>query len=263
MSLSARLSASSSRLLVPALLLATVAGAAGAQTAELPLGKSQPGRVTAEDGATYRVTVPAAGVLSVAVEGAGDLRLRVLDADGQPLPDGMADADLDGKMGRETVSVRVTEAGAYQVRVESLDDEAGAFEVGASFLAFPSFAKSADTDGRPSQARAAEIGKAIDDALDANAGDLRDWYVLTASQDGTLALATRKIGSDEELDLVLEVFAAGSYVEPVQQSDNDLEEDTSREGVTVAVRAGQKVYVRVRLQSGGAGRYRLSSSLMP
>jgi hypothetical protein len=255
--------ASFARLSGPVVLLASLAGTASAQSAELPLGKSQPGRITDGEGVTYRVTVPAAGVLSVAVEGAGDLMLQVLDADGQPLPDGRADADLDGKMGRETVSVRVTEAGVYQVRIEAFDDEAGAFDVGASFLSFPAFAKAADADGRPSQARALDVGKAMEDALDANAGDLRDWFVITPTQDGTLALATRKLGSDDELDLVLEVFNAGAYAEAVQQSDNDLEEDTSREGVTMAVRAGQKVYVRVRLQSGGTGRYRLSSSLMP
>lgn len=244
-------------------LLAVVSGAAGAQTSELPLGRSQSGRISDGQPATYRVTAPDAGVLSVAVEGAGDLKLQVLDADGQPLPDGLADADLDGKTGRETASVRIAEPGVYLVQVTPLDDEAGAFEVGASFLAFPAFAKAADPDGRPSRARALELGRAVEDALDSNAGDLRDWFVVTVAQEGTLALATRALGEGDGLDLVLEAFADGAFVEPLQQSDNDLQEDTAREGVTLAVRPGQKVYVRVRLQSGGAGRYRLSSSLLP
>lgn len=244
-------------------LLALASSAAGAQASDLPLGRSQPGRVANGQPATYRVTAPAAGVLSVAVEGTGDLKLQVLDADGQPLPDGLADADLDGKTGRETASVRIAEPGVYLVQVTPLDDDAGAFDVGAAFLAFPAFAKAADPDGRPSRARALDAGRAVEDALDSNAGDLRDWFVVTATQEGTLALATRALGEGEGLDLVLEAFADGAFVEPLQQSDNDLQEDTAREGVTLAVRAGQKVYVRVRLQSGGAGRYRLSSSLMP
>ena len=250
-------------LVASAVLLLLAPMTATAQATDLPLGKSQVGRMGDAEAVTYRVQVPAAGVLSVAVEGEGDLMLQVLDADGQPLPDGRSGSDLDGKMGREMVSARVTEAGTYLVRIEAFDDEAGAFELGASFLAFPAFAKAADPDGRPSTAKAITVGSAVDDALDADAGDQRDWFVLTAAKEGTMAIATRGTGTGEELDLVLEVFAEGAYTDPVQQSDNDLQEDVSREGVTIAVNAGQKVYVRVRLQSGGAGRYRVSSSLMP
>lgn len=228
----------------------------------LPLGSTSEGRVSAEAPADYRIAVPAAGVLSVVVDGSGDLVLQLLDADGQPLTDGRADSDLDGVGGREMLSVRVPEGGTYLLRVSDFEGGGSTYRVGTSFLAFPAFAKATDPDGRPSGAKAVTVGRSVEDALDPTAGDSRDWFVFTVQREGTLALATRAIGESDGLDLVLEAFLDGTFIEPTQRSDQDLQEDLSNEGLTLAVRAGQTVHVRVSTQSSGAGRYRLSSSLL-
>jgi hypothetical protein len=249
---------------LPAALLAVALGApAGLQAQQaLTLGGTTEGRLSGEAPLDYRITVPAAGVLSVVANGSGDLVLQLMDADGQPITDGRSDSDLDGVSGREMVSVRVTEAGTYKLRVSDFEGGGSTFQIGASFLAFPAFAKAADPDGRPSAAKPLTLGRAVEDALDPSAGDARDWFVFTAEKDGTVALVTRAIGENEGLDLVLEAFLEGDFIEPAQRSDQDLQEDMTNEGITLAVRAGQKVHVRVSAPSGSGGRYRLSSSLM-
>lgn len=238
-----------------------VPSAAQAQTT-LALGGTTEGRLTGEAPLDYRITVPGAGVLTLAADGSGDLVLQLMDADGQPLGEGRSDSDLDGVSGREMVSVRVTEGGTYLLRVTDFEGGGSSFRIGASFLAFPAFAKAADADGRPSGAKALTLGRPMEDALDQAEGDERDWFVYTAEKDGTLALATRSVGESEGLDLVLEAFLDGAFTEPAQRSDQDLQEDTANEGITLAVRAGQKVHVRVSTLSSGRGRYRLSSSLL-
>jgi hypothetical protein len=236
---------------------------AGAQAQPaLTLGTTTEGRLSGEVPLTYRITVPAAGVLSVVANGSGDLVLQLMDADGQPITDGRSDSDLDGESGREMLSVRLTEGGTYQLRVSDFEGGGSSFQVGASFLAFPAFAKAADPDGRPSTAKPLTVGRAVEDALDPSAGDARDWFVFTAEKDGTIALVTRAIGDNEGLDLVLEAFLDGEFIEPAQRSDQDLQDDMTNEGITLPVRTGQKVHVRVSAPSGSGGRYRLSSSLM-
>lgn len=232
-----------------------------AQTA-LPLGTTTEGRLSGDAPLDYRLTVPGAGVLSIVVDGSGDLVLQLMDADGQPLADGRADSDLDGVSGRELLSVRVTEGGSYRLRVSDFDGSGSSFRIGTSFLSFPAFAKAADPDGRPSGAQALTVGRPMEDALDPSAGDSRDWFVLTAEKDGTLALVTRAVGENEGFDLVLEAYLDGEFLEPAQRSDQDLQGEYANEGITLAVRAGQKVHVRVSTATGNGGRYRLSSSLL-
>jgi hypothetical protein len=249
-----------SAVLVAAVAL-TMPVAAHAQQA-LSLGTTSEGRITGESPLDYRITVPGAGVLTIVVDGTGDLVLQLMDADGQPITDGRSDSDLDGVSGRELLNVRLTEGGTYQLRVSDFEGNGSTFRVASSFLAFPAFAKAADADGRPSGAKALTVGRPMEDALDPSAGDSRDWFVFTAEKDGTLAIVTRAVGDNEGMDLVLEAYLGGDFIEPAQRSDQDLQEDMSNEAVTIAVRAGQKVHVRVTAQSGSGGRYRLSSSLM-
>ena len=54
---------------------------------------------------------------SVAVQGTSDLSLQLVDEDGQVMPDGSTDRDLNGNEGTELLSVTLTEPGAYRVRV--------------------------------------------------------------------------------------------------------------------------------------------------
>lgn len=242
------------------LLALTAPFDAYAQTV-LPLGATTEGRLSGEAPLDYRLTVPGAGVLTLLVDGGGDLTLQLMDADGQPLDDGRADGDMDGLTGREMLSVRVTEGGSYRLRVSDIEGSGSNFRIGTAFLEFPAFAKAADSDGRPSGAQTLTVGRPVEEALDPSAGDSRDWFVFTAEQDGTLALVTRAIGDSDGLDLVLEAFFGGVFLEPTQRSDQDLQEDYANEGITLAVRAGQKIHVRVSSTSGSGGRYRLSSSL--
>lgn len=228
----------------------------------LPLGAPTEARLSGDAPLNYILTLPGAGVLTLVVDGSGDLVLQLMDADGQPLSDGRADSDLDGVSGREMLSVRVTEGGSYRLRVADLEGSGSSFRIGTSFLAFPSFAKAADADGRPSGAKSLTVGRPTEDTLDPSAGDSRDWFVFTMEKDGTLALVTRAIGDNDDMDLVLEAFLDGTFLEPAQRSDQDLQDDLSNEGITLAVRAGQRVHVRVSAASGSGGRYRVSSSLL-
>lgn len=257
-----RTSPSTSRIARLSALVALMAPVAvHAQTA-LPLGTTTEGRLSGDAPLDYRLTIPGAGVLMLVVDGSGDLVLQLMDADGQPLDNGRADSDLDGVSGREMLSVRITEGGNYRLRVSELEGSGSSFRIGTSFLAFPAFAKAADADARPSGAKALTVGQPMEDALDPSAGDSRDWFVFTAAKDGTIALVTRAVGDNDGLDLVLEAFLDSEFLEPAQRSDQDLQEDLANEGITLAVRAGQKVHVRVSATSGSGGRYRLSSSLL-
>lgn len=260
--MSDRTSYTPTRTLLLSALVALMAPVAAQAQSALPLGTATEGRLSGDAPIDYRLTVPGAGVLTIVVDGSGDLVLQLMDADGQPLSDGRADSDLDGVSGRELLSVRVTEGGSYRLHVSDFEGSGSSFRIGTAFLAFPAFAKAADPDGRPSGAKALTIGQPMEDALDPAAGDSRDWFMFTAEKDGTLALATRAVGENEGLDLVLEAFLDGEFLEPAQRSDLDQQEDMTNEGLTLVVRAGQKVHVRVTAQSGSGGRYRLSSSLL-
>lgn len=245
------------------LLLATLATPAAAQGA-LPIGAPQQGKVPSGGTAEYTFEAKTAGVIVAAINGEPDLVLQVVDADGQTIQDGRSDRDLDGSAGKELISVILPEPGTYRVRVTVNGSGAATFEIGGGWMSFPVFArKNPDPDRRPGNARAADVGKAIEDTLDSNEGDNWDWFVLTPTQGGSLAIVTRRSG-DGEADLMLEAFLDGNYSEPVQRSDQDLQGDNANESLIVNVKPGQRVHVRVsRVFSDGTTRYTLSSSLVP
>jgi len=97
-------------------ILAILTGAVGAvatgaaiQLAPLPIGKSDAGVAAADKPAVYEFKAASAGLLSVVVQGDGDLALVVVDEDGQALPEGSSDRDLNGSSGAEQVLVTLTE----------------------------------------------------------------------------------------------------------------------------------------------------------
>lgn len=231
----------------------------------LPLGRVQAGRATSEAPAEYRLDADSPGLLTVAVHGDGDLVLELFDADGQSVPDGRSDRDLNGNPGLELVTVTLGEAGAYKVRVSMSGWGGGSssFQVGGSWLPFQAFARPVDPDGRPSRARALRIGEPIEDSINGAEGDLADWYVMTPGSAGTLVAATRAVEGDEG-DLALEAFLDGRFDTPVARSDQDLQGSASAESVSVNVKAGQTVHIKVSgVFDSVVGRYRLSTSLMP
>jgi hypothetical protein len=220
------------------------------------------GSATGDEPAEYTYAAKTAGILSVVVQGTGDLALALLDEDGQTVPDGTSDRDMNGSQGTELLSATITEPGMYRVRVRLQGSGSSKFEIAGSFLSFPPFARRPDPDRRPGQARALVVGKPFDDSLDPGAGDAWDWFVFKAARAGSLALVTRPLASTEA-DLILEVYTGGDFSSAADRSDQDMQGNTSNESVTINVEAGDTVHVKVINQSGStASKYRLSSSLI-
>jgi hypothetical protein len=241
--------------------LVLLPAAAAAQPA-LPTGAPQSGKATESTPATYTLAAKTAGVLTVAVQGANDLELRLLDSDGQAVQGGTSDQDLNGSSGTELLSATITEAGTYKLEVRVLSGGDSTFQISSSFLSFPPFARPADPDRRPSQARALVAGKPHEDSLDSDAGDTWDWFVFKVAEAGTLAIITRQVG-EGDADLQLEVFLNNDFATPADRSDQDQQGNAANESVTIAVEAGQSVHVRVSSPfSNIKARYRLQSSLI-
>jgi hypothetical protein len=242
-------------------MCAAIPGSSAFAQSALPLGAPANGTATSDTPAEYAVDLKTAGVLSVAVQGTGDLALALVDQDGQSVPDGTADRDLNGSSGTELLSVTITEPGPYRLRVRQQGSGSSTFQIASSFLSFPAFARPSDPDGRPGQARSLAVGKPQDDSLDPSSGDSRDWFVFKAPKEGSLAIITRPL-EKSEADLILEVFLKGEFAQAADRSDQDMQGNSSNESVTVNVASGELVHVKVTNQSGRAGKYRLSSSLI-
>lgn len=239
--------------LVVALVLAPVALQA---ESNLPLNKTLEGRL-GED-SFYTVEIPSAGALTLVAHGEGSLLLLVTDEDGQALADGQFSPSSD--RGQVLGTVALTAAGSYRVVMEDYGAGRGSrYSLAASFLAFPPLAREPDPDGRPSLARPITIGEGVDATMEISAGDLRDWYVMTAPSAGTFTVVTRGPGDTMD-DLVLEAFLEGDFATPVQRSDDDHQGNRSSESVSVSVNAGQVLHVRVtsRSAAGESSTYRLS-----
>ena len=243
-------------------VLVVMAGSMAAQApAPLPMGAPVEGKVSGAP-VEYAVAAKTAGVLSVTVQGTSDLSLQLVDEDGQVLPDGSTDRDLNGNEGTELLSTTVTEPGAYRLRVRS-GGNGGTFQIAAAFISFPPFQRPGDPDRRPAMAKAGQVGKALEDGLDPSAGDNWDWWVLKAPEAGTLTVVTRQVGSGDAPDLVLEVFTDADFADAKDRSDQDLQGNSASESATVQVTAGQAVHVKVSSNFSRAAKYRLSSSLAP
>ncbi|MFN2316438.1 MAG: hypothetical protein ABR551_02015 [Gemmatimonadales bacterium] len=253
-----------SRLARVVLALALLPAPVIAQSA-LPIGSTAVGTLGANgEAARYRFQATGPGVLTVVAHGAEDLTLAVMDEDGQPVADGTADRDLNGNAGSEVLAVVLTAGGTYLVEVRSHGSSGGSFTVGGGWLAMPAFARPPDPDGRPSQAGRLTVGATHTDALHPDEGDQWDWYTLTVAERTTLVVVTR-VDEGVEGDLALEVYLDNDYSTPAVQSDQDLQGNLGNESVTVDVRAGQPVHIKVRSfsTSGGAVPYRVSVTRVP
>jgi hypothetical protein len=246
---------------VGAMVMMAVSAAAQAPV-PLPMGAPAQGTVSASP-AEYAITAKSAGVLSVAVQGQGDLSLQLVDEDGQVLPNGSADRDLNGDEGTELLSATVSEPGSYRVRVRLQGGDKSTFTIAGSFLAFPPFQRPSDPDRRPGSAKPVNVGRAYEDGLDPEAGDSWDWFVLKSTEAGTLTVVTRQLGNGDAPDLVLEVYTEGKFTDAQDRSDQDLQNNSASESVSVQVTAGEPVHVRVSGNFSKAAKYRLSSSLAP
>lgn len=252
-------------------LLGLAAGAALAPAGltgqtPLPLNATAPGQFAAGARGEFVLNASGAGFLTVVLRASGgeDLSLTVTDGEHQTLSEGRSDQDLGGDLGAEQVMVQIPGAGRYLVVVESLGGGAASFQVGGSFLSTSLAAKAADPDGRPSAAAELAVGASREDAVDASAGDERDWFRIRAGQAGVLTVLTR-VPEGQEGDLRLELFRDGEFTEPAESSDQDQEGVMGNESATLTVTAGQVVYVRVSPSFGGGGRiaYRVASGIIP
>jgi hypothetical protein len=240
--------------------LSAVAGSAQSPAA-LPIGRLDAGVAANDKPAVFEFKAAAAGVLTVAVHGDGDLALSVTDQDGQQVPEGSSDRDYYGSGGIEQLMVTLTEPGTYRVSVRLLEGS-GKFQIGASWISFPARARPGDPDKRPATARAVETGRTVEDSLDSSSGDAWDWYVFTPKTAGSLTVILRPLG-DGQIDLALEIYTSSDFTKPTLRSDQDLQGNTANESGTVDVTAGQKVHVKVMGASGSAqGKYRISTSLI-
>ena len=244
-----------------ALLTVGTAGTLGAQA--LPLGSTAEGTTSTEAVSVFEFRASSAGILTVAVRGTGqtDLVLQVTDGDGQPLPDGDSDQDLGGNSGAEQLALTIPREGVYFVRVRPFSSGMGQFRIGASWLEFPELEQPRDPDGSPSSANSFRVGERAEGSIDAAIGDHWDWYSIRIEQTGLLTVATRST----EGDLVLEAFNEGSFGEAAERSDQDLQEVSGNEAITLSVTQGQTLYFKVSAfaSSGGAISYRLTAGLIP
>ena len=234
--------------------------------AALPINGKANGTASSESPATFRFTPTGAGILTVVVRGADDLTIRVVDADGQMLPEGSADQDVNGSTGLEYLALPIGYAEPLVVQVALLSeaDGGGAFSIAATFVAEEAFARAADPDRRPSLAKELTVGAATDESLNPEEGDAWDWFKITASEAMTLVIVTRMVEGTEG-DLTIEAFAGESFTEPTADSDQDLQGHTGNESVTLDVRAGQTVHVKVAslFGTGGPSPYRISVGKVP
>jgi hypothetical protein len=237
-----------------------------AAQAPLPIGSKASGTTSSEAPAEFRFTPPSAGVLTIVVRGNDDLTIQVVDEDGQLVPMGTADGDNNGSTGLEYLAVPIGQADPLRVRVTLLSDDggSGAFTISAAFLAEEGFAQAADPDRRPSLARALTVGGAMEESLNPEEGDRWDWFVIRASEAMTVTVLTR-MDEGSTGDLVLSAFTGGNMDAEIAHSDQDLQGHLGNESVTVALKAGDVLHIKVAsLQdSGGAAPYRISVGRMP
>lgn len=150
------------------LVTVIVLGLPAATTAQTPLslGTSQQAKVSSDSPTEFIHVAKTAGLLAVAIQGEGDLALTVADEDGQTMPDGNVDRDLNGSSGTEMLSLLIPEPGTYKVRVRVQGVQASTFTIAGSWLSFPAFARaSSDPDRRPRTARSIVVGKPHEDSL--------------------------------------------------------------------------------------------------
>lgn len=231
-------------------------GEEGGQAAAgpLPMGEMTAGTV-GDEPAVYSFSAATAGLLSIMVKGDVDLVIEVTDAIGQQIEDGRADSDLFGDSGTERLALLLRRPGEYRVRVRTFMGS-GDFQVGATWLAVPAIEVAADPDGSPASAQPLVPGTPVDGSVDESAGDSIDWYVVEATADAVVTII-----SEGEDDVYLEVFADGEFDSYLDRSDQDLQEMRGNESVTVRLRAGEKVFLKV----GAIGReasYRLRVGMM-
>jgi hypothetical protein len=227
----------------------------------LPLGRTTEASLSGGELAyAFAAAEPGYLVLILRASGGEDLTLTVTDGEGQVLPDGRSDQDLNGDVGAEQLLLAIPTPGNYVVKVRCYDEHAS-FQLGSTFFPSGMAAVPDDPDGRPSGAIELAVGESHDDALDPAAGDRADWYRIRVDRGGTLTVLTRAEGDG---DLRLERYVEPEFGEPTESADDDREGILGNESLTLDVDAGEVVIIKVVPSYTGspAVRYRISSGLI-
>lgn len=227
----------------------------------LPVGRTAEGTLSGGK-ALYAFSAKEAGFLTLVVRASAgeDLSLSVSDAEGQVVPDGTSDADLGGEVGSERFVVALSAPGSYVVAVRCYEETAS-FQLGASFLPSQLASSPDDPDGRPSGAVELPVGGTRDDAIDPPSGDRVDWYRIPIAKDGVLTVFTRAEGDG---DLKLERYVAPDFGEPKETADEDRDGVMGNESLTLDVKAGDVILLRVVPAFWGAVtvKYRIATGLI-
>jgi hypothetical protein len=232
-------------------IVAWLVGWAAAQDLrDLALGAADGFQV---DGAPleFRFVANEPGILTVVTrsEDHADLVIEVTDVDGQGLPDGRSDQDLQGQRTDEHVAANLPWAGEYRVRVFELNRAPATFHLGATWLRFPTIARREPDHGRPGTARVLTAGARADLTLRTDTTSSFVWLRFDPTEDGWLSLRVRA----PDGDLVLESYLPGAFGHTDEESDQDLEGVLGNESLTVGVRAGQPSWFRVRDRGDHSG----------
>lgn len=193
----------------------------------------------------FQLTLPEAGLLTVAVQATddADLALNLVDEEGQPVTGGSIDADVDGHHGREYGVIALGAGGSYRLRVlvHGIGSAESTYQIAANWIALPSLAVTPDPGDRPSQAAAITPNQPAYGSIRPARNERRRWFMFDAPAAGHVAAIT----SAESGDLILDAFDDGAYEQVLASSDQDLRDNRAAEALLVPVVAGQRLYLRV------------------
>lgn len=223
------------------LCLFVLVAAAPAAADELPLGMTFADETSSDSQARYTFTAEETGVLSIVVRADQDVRIVVYDSFEQELPDGNVDTDFRGDYGAEQGAFVIGQPGEFTVVIVPLSSEAS-YTMGASWLAMEEVETPEDPQGRPATAAELTLDENLFGVIDEPDGDILDWFKFTAPADGTLTVGTRTRTGD----VVLSCYEEGSYNNPIEYSDQDLQGDGGRERIVIEVEEGEVFYFQVR-----------------
>jgi hypothetical protein len=222
-----------------------------AQAPDLAWGQQTPVLVTEDKPAIYAIQLDEPGIVTVAAAGVGeiDLWVSVADESSQEIFDARIDHDARELPHGEFGSVAVTKPGRYLVVAGSWSGQS-VVQLKATFTAVPGLVHRDDPQGDPGQAVELTLGQPLEQSLNLDEGDRRDWFKLVPEQTGRVVVTTRTPdGSD--LDVLLEAYDANAFWDSAHYSDEDLNDSYGHEKLDLDVRRGEPIYLRVEAWDDG------------
>lgn len=231
------------------LILSLALLAAVAVADDLPLGSSVERQIADGEAVSFELEVESAGYLTVLTRSREiDLTLTVSDESGMSLDGGTSDGDIGGVGGNERVVVLLPTAGRYRVVVSAYEGgSSGPFEIGASWIAFPSAERQSEPDDRAAGATEVGIGSQVSGTLDGGSGDRLDWVRIPVEEEGIVQIVVLS----HDGDIQLEAFREADTTSAIQSSDRDLQGMAGFETLSL-MSAGDEVFL-VKIAAYGEG----------